>query len=295
VTVVTALKFGASCMGIRLRSLGDACRALEEAGFESVWVPEHLAFPQEMPSLYPYTSSGQPPVSPSTPCYDPWALLSFLACATTTLRLATNICILPLRHPLQAARSIVTVDRLSGGRVTLGVGVGWLDAEFEWLGLDFHDRGAATDESICILRDLWSEEVVEHHSDRYSFGPLHFEPKPLQRPSIPIEVGGASPAALRRAAHLGDGWIEIGAHDHDELAATVDRLHGMRADAGRRDDPFEITVSAQLSHGLDAVARARDAGATRVLVSPYAGGTPLDAADVEAWAASFRDAVIDRI
>jgi alkanesulfonate monooxygenase SsuD/methylene tetrahydromethanopterin reductase-like flavin-dependent oxidoreductase (luciferase family) len=176
--------------------------------------------------------------------------------------------------------------------VTLGIGVGWLQDEFEWLEEDFTNRGRRTDEIMQILRRLWSEDVIEHASDNYRFGPLRFEPKPLQRPGIPIEVGGASPAAVRRAALLGDGWIEIGSNDLDDVARQVATIKQLRADAGLADAPFEVTVGGQWATNLDDVRRAADAGATRILATGYTGA-PLDAADVASWANRFRDETIE--
>ena len=131
------MKFGTSIMGVSFRSYPEVAAAFEESGFESIWIPEHLVFPAEMPPTYPYSDSGYPPVTPDTPAYDPWVVLSYIAASTHHIRLATNIYILPLRHPLQTARSVVTLDRVSGGRVTLGIGVGWLEDEFNYLGLNF--------------------------------------------------------------------------------------------------------------------------------------------------------------
>jgi probable F420-dependent oxidoreductase len=275
-----------------MKSYADAVRSLEDAGFESLWVPEHLAFPADLPETYPYTETGLPPVPPGTPCYNPFVLLSYVACASSTIRLATNICILPLAHPLRTARDVVTLDRLSGGRVTLGVGVGWMREEFDWIGEDFANRGQRTDEIMTILRQLWSEEIVEYKSPNYSFGPVRFSPKPLQKPSVPIEVGGASPAAIRRAALLGDGWVEIGSSDLDAVARQVATIRRLREDAGLADAPFEVTLGGQFAGSLDDVQRAADAGATRILTAPYSG-TPLDASDIASWATRFRDEVME--
>jgi probable F420-dependent oxidoreductase len=290
------VKFGVQLMGVPLRDLGAAAKAYEDSGFESVWVPEHLVFPLVIPPDYPYSSSGYPSVNPKTPSYDPWVILAIAAAATKTIRLATNVYILPLRHPLQTARSVVTLDRVSAGRVTLGVGVGWLPDEFEYVGMSFHDRGKRSDATIEVLRRLWSEEIIEVHDEHFSFGPVVFEPKPIQKPSIPIEVGGTSKAALRRAARLGDGWIEIGSTDLEDFHVKLSFVIDERRNAGREADPFEVTVFSALAPGLDGFRRLRDAGATRILVGPPRepnGRIALE--DVQEWATTFGSEIIARV
>jgi probable F420-dependent oxidoreductase len=286
------MKFGTTIMGVSFRAYPEVANAYEENGFESVWLPEHLVFPAEMPPRYPYSDTGYPPVTSDTPAYDPWVVLGYVAAATERIRLATNVYILPLRHPLQTARSVVTVDRVSGGRVTLGVGVGWLPDEFEYLGLDFAGRGRRTDAAIDAIRRLWSEDVIDVANDQFRFGPVKFNPKPLQKPSIPIEIGGVSPPALRRAGRLGDGWIEIGSSDLDEFSARLAVVLQARRDAGRQG-PFEVTASGGLARSAEDVRRLEEAGATRVVTGPrpHAGGrlTPQDAID---WAKRFADDVI---
>ena len=185
------MKFGLPFFGLGPRHYARVGKAAEDHGFESVWMPEHLVFPAEMPPTYPYTETGMPPVTPDTPLFDAWVVLGGVATATERLRLATNVFILPLRHPLATARSVVTLDRLSGGRVTLGAGVGWLEEEFDQMGQYFANRGPRTDEIMGILRRLWTEDTIEHHGDFYDFGPVKFAPKTLQEPNIPIEIGGA--------------------------------------------------------------------------------------------------------
>ena len=289
------MKFGTSLMGIRTRDYAEVASCFERAGFESVWVPEHLAFPTEMPPTYPYSESGLPMVDVKTPCYDPWVLLSYLACATSTIRLGTNVGILPLRHPLQTARAVVTVDRLAGGRVTIGAGVGWLEDEFTWTGQDFHDRGRRTDDIIRIFRRLWSDDVIEEHSEFYDFGPLHFEPKPLQKSGIPIEIGGSSRPALRRAGKIGDGWLEVGARDFDEFTANLAIVLDARRDAERGDIPFEITVGSALAPDLESMQRARDLGATRIMASPWQGGAAVSPAEAREWADRYADEIMGNV
>lgn len=287
------MKFGVPLFGVSPRYYPDLARIVEENGFESIWMPEHLVLPVTIPPTYLYSDTGYPPIVAETPMYDPWVMLGGIATATTTLRLATNVFILPLRHPVATARSVVSLDRLSGGRVTLGVGVGWLQEEYEVVGQSFHDRGRRADEIITVLRRLWSEETIEHRGEHYSFGPVRFEPKPLQKPSIPIEVGGTSPPALRRAGRLGDGWIETGEPDIESLAAKLEVIRRHRAEAGRQDLPFEVTSG--LGRDLDSVRRCQDIGITRVVTGPPARAARLTLDEVSDWAKRFADEVMARL
>ncbi len=261
------MKIGLPLFGLSPRFYADVAQSAEANGFESVWMPEHLVFPATMPATYLYSESGTPPVDVRTPLYDPWVALAYVAHATTAIRLATNVYVLPLRHPIPVARAVVTLDRLSNGRVTLGIGVGWLEDEFLAVGQSFHDRGARTDAMIDVLRRLWSDDVVEEHGSHFDFGPVTFEPKP-RRGQIPIEVGGATPRALRRAGRLGDGWVEVGCATLDDVREKLDVVLAARRDSGRDGDAFEVTLSGRFGHHLDDVRRAADAGATRIIASP---------------------------
>jgi probable F420-dependent oxidoreductase len=287
------VKFGMPFFGLGPRHYARVARAAEENGFESVWIPEHLVLPLDMPPTYPYTDTGMPPITPDTPMFDPWVVLGGVATATERIRLATNVFILPLRHPIPTARSIVTLDRLSGGRVTLGAGVGWLEQEFAQVGQDFANRGRRTDEIIDILRRLWTEDVIEHHGEFYDFGPVKFAPKTLQSPNIPIEIGGSSPAALRRAGRLGDGWVEIGSRDPDELAARLEVIGRHRAEAGRDGLPFEVTAG--VGTDLDAIRRGQELGVTRFVVAPTPTGGRVTPDDFVAFTARFADEVISAL
>lgn len=263
------MKFGYMMLGVPLKLQLEVVRRAELRGFESAWLPEHLIMPAEMPASYPYTADGKPGIAVSTPLFDPWIQMSFLAGATTTLRFGTAVYILPLRHPLITARALVTLDRLTGGRVILGAGSGWLKEEFDAVNLPFKDRGKLMDEIIPLLRRLWSEEVISHDGPHYQFGPVRFEPKPVQKPGIPIEIGGASPPALRRVAALGDGWVEPGSPDIEALAASIASIHVQRRELGRDGLPFEVTVIANNIFNTPAeVRRAAEIGITRIVVSP---------------------------
>jgi len=266
------MKYGFSLIGSNPRHYTQLAQAAEAAGFESIWLPEHLLFPVNMPADYPYSQSGLPITPSKTPLYDPWVMLAAIGAVTSTIRLATNVFILPLRHPLMTARQLVTLDRICGGRVTLGAGVGWLRDEFEAVGLDFAKRGKMTDEIIPLLRRLWSEEEIEHHGEFFDFNPVNFEPKPVQRVNgvkgIPIELGGASPPALRRAGTLCDGWIEIGGNRLEDIAPNIATINEHREKAGRADLPFEITLVEALAPDPERVANAQSLGVTRLLAMP---------------------------
>jgi probable F420-dependent oxidoreductase len=262
------MKFGLTLFGLSPRYYPEIAASAEANGFESVWMPEHLVMPAVMPPTYPYTESGYPPIEPTTPLFDPWVVLALIADATSTIRLATNVYVLPLRHPLVTARAVVTLDRVSGGRVTLGVGVGWCQEEFEIAGQDFHNRGQRMDEIMRLLRRMWDrdEDIIEHQGQFYDLPPFRFQPKPVQKPAIPIEVGGCSKPALRRAGRLGDGWVAIGADDHETLARMIEEVQAHRHEAGRSGLPFEI--SGGPAHTLDDLRRTAELGVTRVIVGP---------------------------
>jgi len=249
--------------------MADVAVRAEALGFESVWVAEHLVFPAEIRSRYPYEKEGVPPINPATPLLDPLMVLMQVAARTQRIRLGTNVYILPLRHPIAVARMATTLDVLSGGRLTFGVGLGWMEEEFTAVGIDFGTRAARGREALRALRALWTEEVVSFSGRYVSFAPVRFEPKPVQRPHPPILVGGESEAALRRAAALGDGWYGVG-HTPDSAATQVQRLRALLAEHGRGEVPFDFTVS----HGggelaADDVRRYADAGITRVVALPW--------------------------
>jgi probable F420-dependent oxidoreductase len=241
-----------------------ASQEAEQAGFESVWIPEHLVLPVEMKGS-PYAGHDEVPIPPSMPTYDAFIALAHISAATSTIRLATHVYNIGLRHPFITARTVGTLDVFSGGRVELGIGVSWLKEEWDAAGLDFTTRGRRVDETIGICRRLWSEEVIEHHGEFFDFQPVRFEPKPIQQP-IPIVVGGDSPAAMRRAA-ANEGWIPMN-HSLEQLRPSVDRINEMRAAAGR-PGKVEVTIGGNLESASD-VQRYVDAGADRIICRPFA-------------------------
>jgi probable F420-dependent oxidoreductase len=263
------MKIGIPLFRLRAAPMIEVAKHAEAFGFESVWVPEHLVLPTRFESRYPYSEDGLSPLRPDTPHLDPLIVLAQIAALTSRIRLGTNIFILPLRHPLVTARMATSLHVLSGGRVSLGIGVGWLEEEFRAVGIDFRTRGARARECVLALKALWTQAEPEFHGRFFDFGPVKFEPKPAQVPHPPLLFGGESEAALRRAAALGDGWYGV-AHDARSAAACVAKLRALRAEAGREREPFEVTVGHRGGAIGEGVLQAyAAAGVDRVTVLPW--------------------------
>ncbi len=192
------MKFWQSASFSEPEQLIEIAKLAEQVGFDGLLMSDHLFFPGKLESKYPYSTDGDPGFTAETPWPEPFAAIAAMAAVTRRLRFATLVYILPLRNPLEVAKSTATLDLLSDGRFVLGVGAGWMKEEFDQLGVDFRTRGARFDESIDVLRTLWSGGMVEHHGRFFDFARLQMSPKPKR--SVPIYVGGASDAALRCAA-----------------------------------------------------------------------------------------------
>jgi probable F420-dependent oxidoreductase len=243
----------------------DVAQAAEELGYESVWVAEHLIFPETIegsPGDHAHIS-----ISPHTPLYDPFVMLATIAASTSRIRVGTHIYNIGLRHPFVTARAVATLDLVSGGRVDFGIGVSWLEAEWQAVGLEFATRGARADEIIGICRRLWTEPVVVHEGRFFEFGPVVFEPKPLQSP-LPLHVGGDSQAALRRAVRCAEGWLGM-VHNPGTFTRSVGELRRLADDQGRDLATLQRTA---IVADPDDTARAQwaAAGATRLIVAPWA-------------------------
>ena len=244
--------------------------AAEEAGFESISTVEHVVIPEGYESTYPYDRSGKMPGSDDAPIPDPLIWLSYLAARTTTIRLATGILILPQRNPVVLAKELATLDHLSGGRMDLGVGIGWLAEEFNALGIPFSERAARTDDAVGALRALWSQDVASYDGAFSSFTNCISKPQPVAG-AIPIHIGGHSEAAARRAGRIGDGFFP-GEGNHDKLANLIEIARNAAADAGRDPEKLEITSGGRGVFGpgaLDEVAALAGLGVDRVVVPSF--------------------------
>jgi len=255
------ISFGATAM-VGPRRWADFARDVEAAGFESVWVPEHLVMPVAMHGKPNSPDEGEPPISATTPTYDPWVQMATMTAVTERLKVGTNVYNVGLRHPVITARSLTTLDNVSQGRVVFGVGASWLRTEWDVMDLDFDSRGRRVDETIAVIRRLLTEPEVSHDGEFFRFRAVGFEPKPVQTPTPPILVGGDSRAAMRRAALLGDGWIPM-EQTLDTLPGNLATIRKLRADAGR-SGPFEVTMGGGVT-SVDDVRRYEDAGVTRLL------------------------------
>ena len=259
----------------------EICRRAEAAGFESLWGGEHVILPSTIESKYPYTADGKIPAEPDTSIPDPLIWLAFAAAAAPTMRLGTCILIVPQRNPLVLAKELATLDRLSGGRVELGLGVGWLREEFDALGVPWERRGKRNDEYIEAMRTLWAGPHAEFHGDFVDFDPVTCSPRPIQE-RIPILVGGASEAAINRAVRLADGYFP-GEGDAEQLATLLGRLRTAAEDAGR--DPDSIEINAMFSNHIAdpqaGVEKLRELGVGRAMVPAFffAGPGGLDRLD----------------
>ena len=220
-------------------------RRMEALGYDSLWASDHVALPHAIRSRYPYSETGQFPLPADANFLEPLTTLALVAGVTERVRLGTTILVLPHRHPVLAAKMLATLDHLSGGRVILGAGVGWMREEIELLGAPFDGRGAWSDEAIRIMRACWATERASHHGRFFSFDEVSIAPLPLRR-TIPVWIGGHTPSAFKRVVALGDGW-HAAFPSVEALEKGLALLREECSRQGRRFEELALSVRAGLS------------------------------------------------
>ena len=255
-------------------------RAAEEAGWDSISVPDSVFYPEQVSGDYPFSGDGNRFWAAETPFVDPLVSVPAMAAATERIGFVTNVLKTPLRHPLLVAKSVGSAAAMFPGRITLGVGLSWMPEEFEWLGQDMKTRGKRLDEQIDVIRALMVGGWVEYHGEHYEFERLRMEPAPGPDAPVPIVVGGHSAPAMRRAATRGDGWIGAQA-DRDSIADLMAKLRAALDDADRDPAGFTAAATPLVSATPEAMADLADLGLTGVVTMPwyFSGGDPNDFAN----------------
>jgi probable F420-dependent oxidoreductase len=268
--------------------------AAEAAGFDTVIAVEHVVLPTDYSSTYPYATSGRLPGGADVIFPDPLFWLTYVAAVTTHLRLMTGVLILPQRNPVVLAKEIATMDYLSGGRVSLGIGVGWLREEFDAVGVPFERRGARANEYIAAMRTLWRDDDASFAGEFASFSGANCNPKPPGG-TVPIIIGGHSEAAARRAGRIGDGFFP-GTGAQVDIAPLIDLARETAAVAGRGADALEITTGCPGAlPGADGDPIAAIAERTAAGVDQVALPLPAFMPDFETTLAAFGEQVISKV
>ncbi len=261
-------------------------QTVEQAGFHSLWAPEHVVLLDQYASRYPYAADGRIPVPTEADLLDPFVALTYAAAHTKTVRLGTGICLVPERNPVVTAKEVASLDRLSNGRFDFGVGIGWLSEEFAAVGVPWPRRAARTREYLKAMQTLWTQDVAEFDGEFCSFPQVRLNPKPVQRPHPPIIFGGESDAALKRVGEIGDGWFGF---TKDGVAEKLGKIKECARAAGRDPDKLSFSVSPGVGYPItmDDVKRLHDLGVQQVIV----GGISTDPAavkgDIEKLAEEF--------
>jgi probable F420-dependent oxidoreductase len=280
--------FGAPVSGVLSapENLARIATEGEAMGYDYTTISDHVVIPHDIEARYPYSDTGEFPGRSRGDRHEQLTAVAFVAGTTSRLRLVTSVTVVPHRPAVLQAKMLATIDVLSKGRLTFGIGAGWMKEEFEALGVPpFSQRGAVTDEYLLACRELWTSDNPRFNGNYVKFANVLFEPKPVQKPHPPIWVGGESGPALRRTARLGDGWYPIGTNPQHRLdsmkrfAAGVDRLRRLTREAGR--DPAAVTLAYRITNWGRALPARADDGERRL----FSG----EIADIVADLRAFRD------
>jgi probable F420-dependent oxidoreductase len=263
------MKIGIVPINVGGRELSDDMVGLaqhaEAAGIESLWTFEHVIVPIEYESKYPYDRSGKMGISARAWFVDPLISLAHVAAATKSIRLGTGVNILPQANPLLFAKQTASLDQLSHGRLTLGLGIGWLAEEYQAMGTPFAGRGARFDEYLEAIKKVWTGEVVEHGGQLLSWHGFMSHPTPAQRPHPPILIGGATTKTLRRVVQSAQGWYAP-SDSPSTLSAKLGKLRQIAEEAGRPFESIDVTVGWRPAKRPDALHQYEDLGVNRVVV-----------------------------
>jgi probable F420-dependent oxidoreductase len=264
------MKVGVFAMGTGRMAGGGLLKAVainaERVGVATLWVPEHVVLLDKYASKYPYSADGSLPAQTNAPIFDPFISLATMAAVTSKIRLATGICLVPEHNPLVLGKVVATLDFLSAGRVVLGVGIGWLEEEFQAIGIPWERRAQRTRECIDAMRSLWGEDVSAYRGEFVKFEGVRSFPKPARGAKVPIVFGGESGPALRRVAEYGTGWCGFNLTP-DEAAAKIKRIEELLAANGRKRSDVELAVSPYTKKiTRDDLKRYRDAGVDELVM-----------------------------
>jgi probable F420-dependent oxidoreductase len=264
------MKIGLFAVGTPKMAGGALLRTVamnaERLGVATLWVPEHVVLLDKYASKYPYSQDGALPAPTNAPIFDPFISLTAMASVTSKIRLATGICLVPEHNPLVLAKVVATLDFLSGGRALLGVGIGWLEEEFQAIGIPWEKRAQRTRECIEAMRKLWGEEPSSYSGEFIRFEGVRSNPKPVNGANLPVWFGGESGPALRRVAEYGTGWCGFNLTP-DEATAKIKRIEELLKANGRKRSDVELAVSPYTKPSTpDDLKRYRDAGVDEVVL-----------------------------
>ena len=283
------MRLGLHVLGIGAganRAVIDAvAAAAEQCGFATLWSGEHVVMVDRSQSRYPYSDDGQIAVPSTADWIDPMIGLSFAAAATSTIGIATGVLLLPEHNPLLVAKQAATLDTLSGGRLTLGVGIGWSREEFDALGVAFERRAARTAEYVAAMRTVWSDDVASFDGEFVRFDSVRVNPKPVDGRRIPVVLGGNSDAALRRVAAWGDGWYGFNLAGVRAVAERVTFLKARCRECGRDRSELRLAVALRDLRIRD-VTRLADLGVDELVL---VDGPPDDARIAADWVSALAD------
>lgn len=283
------MQLGLHALGIGAgadRAVIDAvASAADECGFATLWAGEHVVMVDRSGSPYPYSDDGVIAVPAQADWLDPMIALAFAAAASSRITVATGVLLLPEHNPVVVAKQAASLDRLSGGRLTLGVGVGWSKEEFVALGVPFEHRAARTAEYVAVMRTLWRDDVASFDGNFVSFDSIRVNPKPVRDRRIPIMLGGNSDAALQRVATWGDGWYGFNLDDVSAVRDCLAKLDRLCAQAGRERAELRLAVALRNPRDSDLGALA-DLGVDELVLVQT---PPADADAVPDWVAALGD------